>query len=109
MKTAMPAPATTEEVLKLRAKVLDMDALAQEGFDRIAAVSSLAIDSLESPNATNAITLLHALRAINYTAHDIMNIIGTEAEQVGCAYVDEAARRVIDKQFPAPAAQGDAA
>ena len=104
-----PASATSEEVRKLRMTVLDMDALAQEGFDRIAAISLLAIDSLESPgaiNAINAITLLHALRAINYTAQDMLNCIGTQAEDVGCGHVDKGAMRVLDKLFPASAAQG---
>jgi hypothetical protein len=101
-----PASATSEEVRKLRMTVLDMDGLAQDGCDRIAAISLLAIDSLESPGAINAITLLHALRAINYTAHDMLNCIGTQAEGVGCGHVDKGAMRVLEKQFPASAAQG---
>ena len=92
MSKTATTTATPEEVAELREKVSIMDGYSQEGFGQIAALSSLALGSMEDPDAYLE-NVARALQTINYIAHDIENLINTEAESVGCQYVDEAERR----------------
>lgn len=95
MATEFTTPiAKPEEVQGLRNTVELMDCLSQGGFSEIAAVASLALKSLETPEGYRHLDdIIHALGAIRAKADDIRNCINCEAEQVGCSYVDDAVRR----------------
>lgn len=81
----------------LRISVADIDALAQSGFSRISAVAKMALACLESPtHARDLDVLAEAFIMIDAVAQDIQNCINTEAENVGCNYVDKAKMRRWD-------------
>lgn len=84
--------AIKEELRLLRNAVNTMDALSQEGFDQIIAISRLIMRSLETPDPDlNDISF--AVKAIKGKADDIMNCINCEAENVGCNYKDDTTRK----------------
>lgn len=87
-------PATPKDVQKLRDTVEFMDSLAQGGFSEISAIAKLALAQLEHPDGyRHPENIALALSAICGKADDIMNCINSEAEQVGCNYVDDALSR----------------
>ena len=73
---------TVPEVQNLRNAVELMDCLSQSGFSEISSIAKLALYHLETSDG--------------YRHLD--NIINSEAEQVGCNYVDDAQRRRWDVQ-----------
>ncbi len=73
---------TAPEVQELLNAVEFMDCLSQSGFSEISSIAKLALYHLETSDG--------------YRHLD--NIINSEAEQVGCNYVDDAQRRRWDAQ-----------
>lgn len=89
MANVTAAAAHTQEEC-LRDAICVIDGLAQEGFSQIAAIASLALLSMEVPDAFHLRTdLAYALSAIRGKAQEIEDCIHSEAERVGCNYVDE--------------------
>lgn len=87
------AESDSEEELKLLKKAVNMmDALSQEGFDQIIAISGLILRSLEIPDP-DLNDISYAVKAIKGKADDIMNCINCEAENVGCNYKDDTRRK----------------
>ena len=90
---------TVPEVQKLRNAVEFMDCLSQGGFSEIASIAKLALSSLETPDGYRHLdNIANALKAIWGKADDIQNCINSQAEEVGCNYVDDAQRRRWDAQ-----------
>lgn len=87
-------PDSAPDIQDLRSKVQFMDDLSQSGFDEISAVAKLALSRLETPDGHRFIEdIAMALRMIRGKADEIRSCINHEAEEVGCAYVDEARKR----------------
>ena len=90
---------TVPEVQNLRNAVEFMDCLSQSGFSEISSIAKLALSRLETPDGYRHLdNIANALKAIWGKADDIQNCINSEAEQVGCNYVDDAQRRRWDAQ-----------
>ena len=86
--------AKPEDIKTLRDTVEFMDSLAQDGFSEISAIAKLALAQLEHPDGyLHPEIIAQALRAIWGKADNIANCINSEAEQVGCNYVDPALTR----------------
>lgn len=67
---------------------------------QIAAIASLALLSMEVPDDFHLRSeLAYALSAIRGKAQEIENCINSEAERVGCNYVDERRNRRIKAQI----------
>ncbi len=76
-----------------------MDCLSQGGFSEISSIAKLALSRLETPDGYQHLDdIANALAAIWGTAERIQNCINSEAELVGCNYVDDAQRRRWDAQ-----------
>lgn len=89
------APTMKEDatVRDLRSAVEFMDALSYEGFSEIAAIARLALTALERPEGYESPErIAQALQCIVSKADYIQDGINSQAEQVGCNYVDEAER-----------------
>ena len=87
---------------KLRAAIIDMDALSQSGFSEISAVARLALLSFENPESYQHPELvIQALRSIWGKADDIENCINGRAEEVGCNYIDLNDRRRSEALYAA--------
>mgnify|MGYP000004573891 CR=1 FL=1 len=90
---------TAPEVQKLRNAVELMDCLSQSGFSEISSIAKLALYHLETSDGYRHLdNIVNALKAIWGKADDIQNCTNSEAEQVGCNYVDDAQRRRWDAQ-----------
>lgn len=90
---------TAPEVQKLRNVVEFIDSLSQGGFSEISSIARLALSRLEAPDGYRHLDdIANALSAIMDKADDIQNCINSEAERVGCNYVDDAKRRRWDAQ-----------
>ena len=90
-RAADASAATTD---KLCNAVESMDGLSQDGFSEIAAIAKLALAWLEKPDAYRHMDVTaNALSAIWGKAEDIQNCINSQAEEVGCNYVDDAQSR----------------
>lgn len=76
-----------EDYQVLQNAIQTMDALSQEGFDQIIAISSLILKSLEVPR-NDLEDIAYSIMAIRGKAQDIMNCINGEAENVGCHHSD---------------------
>ena len=88
---------STPEVQTLRDTVELMDCLSQSGFSEISSVAKLALSRLETPDGCRHLDdIANALAAIWGKADDIQNCINSQAEEVGCNYVDDAKRRRWD-------------
>lgn len=84
---------TPKEVQELRNTIEFMDALSQEGFSQIAAITNLVLTSLRAPEAHLRLDdIATAMLVICGKAIDIQNCINGEAEQVGCNFVENAER-----------------
>lgn len=85
---------TVPEVQKLRNAVEFMDCLSQGAFSEISTIAKLALSRLETPDGYRHLDdIAHALEAIWGKATDTRDCINSEAEQVGCEYVNAAQRR----------------
>jgi hypothetical protein len=81
--------------IKLQGTINTMDALAQAGADEIAAIAWLALCAMENPKIHKSETALaHAFLAIKAKADDISELIGYEAEQVGCSWKNESISKI---------------
>lgn len=82
---------------QLREAITSIDEMAQHAFGEIAAISQLALASLETPvgYSTND-HMFCVLTAIANKAGDIENCINSVAEDVGCNYKDLALQRRRD-------------
>ncbi|MDI9803991.1 hypothetical protein [Citrobacter koseri] len=80
----------SSDLNKLRAAVTDMDSLSQTAFNQIAAISTLLLCWLKTPQgqANTGITA-EALNCITYLAQSTRENIEQEADDVGCAYDDD--------------------
>lgn len=97
MGTQKPTSTEADQIKGLRGVVNFMDCLSQGGFSQIRAIAKLALAQLERPDGYHHPELIaHALSAIWGKAEEIENCINSEAEMVGCNYVDEAERRRWD-------------
>ncbi len=100
-KSKVEADSTSNipEVNALRGKITDIDALSQSGFSQIESIAQLALIALQTPEGYRCIDDIYvALEAIRHKAQDIQNCINSEAENVGCNYIDDAQRRSWDAQ-----------
>jgi hypothetical protein len=91
-------------LIELRNAVEMMDSLSQSGFSEIAIIAKLALKSLETPDGHRSVSMgdiAVALDAIWEKAECIKDRINSEAEQVGCNYVDEAHCRRMDAAYAA--------
>ena len=87
------------DVLALRCAMEGVDALAQGGLSSIETMARLALARLETPAAyRNMDWLASVLETIAACARDTENCINSEAERVGCNYVDGAQRRRWDAE-----------
>ena len=99
MATQKITTSDADKIKSLQGAVNFMDCLAQGGFSEIKAIAKLALAHLEHPDGYHHPELIaHALNAIWGKAEQIENCINSEAELVGCNYVDEAERRRWDAQ-----------
>ncbi|VVE01515.1 hypothetical protein [Pandoraea terrigena] len=74
---------------QLRTTIIDNDALAQDGFEEIRAIAKLALMALETPAGQNSPeTLARAFEAIWGISERVEGAISSNAEEVGCNYVD---------------------
>lgn len=81
-------------VQELEEVVNTMDRLSCGGFSEIAAIASLALRSLETPDGWRVIDdIVTVLETIRREAKRVENLINVEAEQVGCNYKDEGEQR----------------
>lgn len=84
----------TPDVAKLRQVVSDIDCMSQDGFSKISTVAKLALSLLETPEGHSHLDdIATALELISCTAENSQDCINSEAETVGCNYIDEAQRR----------------
>jgi methyl-accepting chemotaxis protein len=81
------------DIEQLHAVITHMDALSQNAFDEIAAISYLAGEALKSNPDTQGKfrNIIIALDAIRNRADGTMNDINAVAETVGCNYMEGAA------------------
>ncbi|WP_460237724.1 hypothetical protein [Aurantivibrio plasticivorans] len=80
--------------VKLQETIEVIDSLSQEGFSTISTIARLALAQLEIPKSyRNTGDIATVLKAICSKAEVIQNCINSEAEQVGCHYVDQADER----------------
>ncbi|MEC5640740.1 hypothetical protein [Citrobacter koseri] len=80
----------SSDLNKLRAAVTDMDNLSQTAFKQIAAISTLLLYWLKTPQGqVNTDITVEALNCITYLAQSTCENIGYEADGVGCAYDDD--------------------
>lgn len=94
MATQTTTTTEADQIQKLRNTVNLVDCLAQGGFSQISAIARLALAQLEHPDGYRHPELIaEALNAIWYKAEEVENCINSQAEMVGCNYVDEAQRR----------------
>lgn len=77
----------TPELLRLKSAVVEVDALAQRAFTRIAAVAGLALAALESPRC-DLEKVAAALSAVVELAESGENDVNATAERVGCSFCD---------------------
>lgn len=83
-----------KDSLKLRNTVEFMDCLSQDGFSKISSIARLALASLETPDGHRSVDgIADALTAIWGLAENHQDCISSEAESVGCNYVDTAQER----------------
>ena len=83
-----------KHILKLRNTVEFMDCLSQDGFSKIRSIARLALASLETPDGHRSVDdIADALAAIWGLAETHQGCINSEAESVGCTYVDTAQER----------------
>jgi hypothetical protein len=97
---AQQPPSKRTDVQRLQALIHDADWLAQTAFTEIRITARLALLALESPEGhLHPELIAGALSAIWAKADTAENAISAAAEEVGCAYVDEA----MDRRFAARA------
>jgi len=92
------APELPQEVARLRDALNCADAVSQQGFETIEAISNLMLMSLERPDGGYGLrkgfepmhlnTLAGALNAVRYACNDFRESINRQADEHGCAYVD---------------------
>lgn len=81
----------------LKAAITEMDALSQNGFSEIAAIANLALLALEHRDAPHRMEhIAYAFSAICGVAECAENCINSQAEEVGCNYIDQASHRRMD-------------
>lgn len=82
------------ELEKLQSTITSMDCHSQNGFSEISTLAGMALDLMETEQAyLSPETIAQVLTTIRDTAVETVNIINCEAEDVGCHYEDEAAKR----------------
>lgn len=94
-------PTHTPAVEDLRTTIKGIDALSQEGFTHIASIASLAMLALEDGGINTPVQedVYQALQVISGKAQDIENCINSEAENVGCNYIDIRRRAKLLEPF----------
>lgn len=94
-------PTDAPAVKDLRSTIQGMDALSQEGFTHIASIASLAMLALEAGGIKTPAQedVYQALQVISGKAQDIENCINSEAENVGCNYIDPRRRAKLLEPF----------
>lgn len=94
-------------VQELEETVNTIDQLSQGGFSEIAAIASLALIALETPDGWRSIDdIVTVLETIRKKAKKVENLINVEAEQVGCNYKDEGEQRRWNARFAMTEEQG---
>ncbi|WP_412478957.1 hypothetical protein [Azonexus sp. IMCC34839] len=80
---------------KLMFTIETLEALAHDGFSNISSLASVALKLMETPDAyIQPEMIAKLLNTIRAKAEDMDNLIGSEAEAVGCVtYRDIAAER----------------
>lgn len=79
---------------ELKSVINLIDGLAQSGFSEICSIATLALSYLETPRGHNNYEdIARALMAICDKAEDMEAQINSEAESVGCSYIDEGFNR----------------
>lgn len=92
----------SSELQKLRDSIIWMDCLSQNGLSEIASIAKLALSRLETPDGyRNLDDIANALTVISVLAEDTQNCINSQAEDVGCHYIDVARRRRQEAQATA--------
>lgn len=85
------------EIFELKDRINAIDAISQEGFGAIKAVSNLLLLALEHPRGhTSPELLVDALQIIRFRADETENLINCEAEDVGANYEDPARVRLYE-------------
>jgi hypothetical protein len=91
---AQADPPAPTELDSLRSAVNSVDALSQERFSMIKSAAGLALARLETPEGWQHIDdVVVTLIDIRDKADRYEDYINIAAEEVGCNYVDEEARR----------------
>lgn len=94
-------------VQDLRDVVTSMDSLSQGGFSEIAAIASLALMALETPDGWRSVDdIATILEAIRSKAKEVEHLINAEAEQVGCNYKNESEQRRWNARLATAEEQG---
>ncbi|GKS70218.1 hypothetical protein W03_22220 [Nitrosomonas sp. PY1] len=81
-----------EDYKELQNAIEDMDALSQEGFYQIIAISRLILKSLEMPR-NDLEDIAYAVETIKGKAQEVMGCINSAAENVGCHYSNHESSR----------------
>lgn len=94
------------EIKELRTALINVDAFSQSAFSEIASIANLALLCLETPEGYRRMDdIANALVTIRNKANETENCINSQAEQVGCNYVDEVRQRRWDAERMAQAIQ----
>lgn len=91
----------------LRAAVVTMDAICNDGFGQIGAIARLALFALETPSGQiNQEDIALGLNAIASLARDMAGAINGEAKAVDCAAEDERSHARLQALIAARSAGG---
>ena len=87
---------------QLKVTVTTIDNLSQDGLSEISALAGMALKLMETEAAYLwPESIAQVLNAIKGRSEDLENLIGCEAERVGCNYIDEALARRREARFAA--------
>ncbi len=90
------------DIQNLQSIIHEIDSLSQSGFSQIAAVSRMAIKTLESgAYADPTSDVIEVFKMIWSKAEDVENYINAEAEAVGCNHTSKRLQYEINKVLEA--------
>jgi len=91
---AEAAALPTADTKRLLATINDMDAISQEGFSHIEALARVALMALQTPDGHRFTEMIaKTLETISTIAQTSMDMVNSEAEEVGCNWIDADGRK----------------
>lgn len=89
-----PPKRKQDDPVRLQETIADMDAISQDGFSRISALTELLLSTMESPDCFPSMAnVAHVLALIRATAFDHENSVNSLAEDMGCNFINDRERR----------------